>query len=264
MIGNTTDPSLLKIDDRAYNIAIAEGKVPGTSLARIIGFMDNAGTTENDIWSSGTTKIFPTTATGATIVSTDAADTLAGIGAQTGIIRGLDQNFDFVRAPFDFNGVAGTTTTQLFIRVHEVEVLTSGNANREIPNLGLIDIDVDGNLQAQIPINAGITNMSHFTVPRNMIGFLKQFRIRAETEDTTIRIKVARETGPFVNREPISISTETIEEEIDGFALLPPKSDIKATAQLPGGPSTRQVEVEYKMILKRYEDEELNRILKLP
>lgn len=266
MIGDTTNPALLRIQDRDYDIAISEGNVPGTSLVRRIGFMATAGTTENDIWSPSPaqTKVLPTTATGATITSTDAGDTLAGLGAQTGIVKGLDENFDFTTALFDFNGVAGVTTSQLFIRVHEVEVLTSGNADREVPNLGVIDIDVDGNLQAQLPINSGITNMSHFTIPRNMIGYFKQFRIRSETTDTTIRIKVARENGPFVNREPIAISTEMVSEDIDSFARLPPKADIKATAQLPGGPSTRQVEIEYKLRLKLYEDEELNRILALP
>ncbi len=246
---------------RDFFIDIQEGTVDGHSLKRIIGFMSNAGAAEADIWSPGTTKVLPAAAGVVSIVSDDANDTSAGTGARTGIVKGLDADFREITRPFIFNGLTPVVTSKEFLRIHEVEILTSDPTTRRIPNIGTITVTVGGDLQAQIEPLAGISNMSHFTIPEKTIAYVKQFRIRSETTDTIIKFKVAKEGGPFLNREPISISTELVDEDLSNFAFLPPKTDILATAQLTAGPSTRQVEAEYKLILVKYTDAEINSIL---
>ena len=76
---------------------------------------------------------FPVDARILSIASTNTNDTLAGTGAQTLIVRGLDANYNDVDEEINMNGQTEVDTIGLFLRVNDIFVV---NAGSNLFNLG--------------------------------------------------------------------------------------------------------------------------------
>lgn len=105
------------------------------------------------------------------IVSTHAGDTVAGAGARTLLIVGLDSNYDPIRESINLNGLSIVETTQEFLRINFCTVVEFGTF--DTGNLGDISITakVSGTNQRQIPVGNGFCQDSHYTVPKGWTGF---------------------------------------------------------------------------------------------
>jgi len=103
------------------------------------------------------------------IVSTDAADTSAGTGAQTIRITGLDANRDEVEEDFTMNGTTNVTSATTWLGINRAVVLTSGSGD---VNAGLIAITetTGATTQATIPIGESVTQQLIYFTPRNHQG----------------------------------------------------------------------------------------------
>ncbi len=155
-----------------YGLEVQKGNVDGTTWAggsaRSVA-ITNAGFI--DIWGS-TANIVPSTANETwEIVSTDAADTLAGTGAQKVLVEYLDENYVQQSKVADMNGVGAVTLNADMFRPQNAIVILSGAGKT---NAGDITIRVSSGGTTKRTIMAGFSLSQDVqrTVPAGKTGFL--------------------------------------------------------------------------------------------
>lgn len=128
---------------------------------------------EEDIWSYGGTRVYFNTAENFNIASSSINDISAGSGARTITIQGLDSDYNYQAENITLNGTTNVPTVNQYIEVWRARVLTSGgvnNANLCDGNINITGV-TSGNVIAQIPIGANITQQTHFTIPAGYTGY---------------------------------------------------------------------------------------------
>lgn len=139
----------------------------GIQVRRVAGLgnvvIATTGATAVDIWTGAGTYQFMSAATALEVFSTNAADAIAGTGARTVTVQGLDNNFNEVVQTVSLNGAAVALPTPLR-RINQALITGAGSG---LVNAGQINVrDVSGGtIRAIIPAGLGITQQSQFTVP---------------------------------------------------------------------------------------------------
>lgn len=137
------------------------GRVDGMSAVIKFGFTDDADTGEDtDLWDGASLPlnqslyIPPTAARIHQIVSDNAGDAAAGVGARTVVIQGL-QGWTTAETSetVTMNGLTNVPTVKSYVVINRMSVATHGATSM---NEGIITAtaDVDGTLSAQIRLNA--------------------------------------------------------------------------------------------------------------
>lgn len=160
--------------DTGFLHQVMAGKVEGHTYKKINGHSHSVGTVDQEISALGTTITtapfgnWPAAAAGVIIVSDDAADNATGIGARSIVIRGLDANWEEVTATVTPLGLTPTTVTaQTFIRINEIEAVTSGSHHS---NKGVITASISGTDIMEIYEDHTTSDAGRFTVPANSEG----------------------------------------------------------------------------------------------
>jgi hypothetical protein len=123
------------------------------------------------------------------VVSASANDTVAGTGARTLRIGGLDANYDPIEEVVNLNGTTAVETVNSFLRVFYAEVLSAGTG---ITNAGAINVVKTGtsagvtHLWVQIPIGLNASTSGLFTVPRGGRYKLKSVTLSARTQQVDV------------------------------------------------------------------------------
>lgn len=152
---------------------IAKGNVEGHSLVIKFGNATNVDAVETDIWDRANatddqdTWIAPTAPREHAIVSTSASDNgnPAGVGARTLMACGLvDWDTKEVCETITLQGTFSVTTTDSFVIIHRLEVLTKGATS---VNVGTITATAltDDTVTAQINVGQGQTQMAIRGIP---------------------------------------------------------------------------------------------------
>lgn len=124
----------------------------------------------SDIWEGTGQIVYPSAAGIASVVSTDANDTILGSGARLVQIVGLDANYDEVIEVVPLNGLSPVNTANEYLRLQDVTVISTGTTFAA--NTGAISVSIGGNDQLCIAAGGGVSRNSHYTVPNNFTFFL--------------------------------------------------------------------------------------------
>jgi hypothetical protein len=151
-------------------MAAALGFLPGWRKFRKFGMNPAVvSSSTQEMWPNGTARVLPTTSTVAAVVSSSVEDDIltagevAGTGAWTVTVEGLDDDGIEVSETVTMNGAAAVNTTQVFSRINRAYNTTAGTGK---VNAGNISISLDsGKLQAYIAANQGQTHQTNYTVP---------------------------------------------------------------------------------------------------
>jgi hypothetical protein len=157
-----------------YHDAVAQGIVADTLSVTMAGRNPDIDTAaEEDIWGNGGVWAPITAAQTLTIVSSSAADTLAGTGARVVQVTGLDASYNRVVQNYNMNGVTPVVTAHTWTFMESVIVVSSGTGQR---NAGTITITATTDTTAQGPILPGFstTSRSFFMVPAGYLGYIHQ------------------------------------------------------------------------------------------
>ena len=130
------------VSDVPFYLAVQQGQVSGYSSINKFGYNENVPTSWEVIAVSSTNFTYPSSAGTATVVSDDANDTSAGTGARTVRIQGLDGDYNFQEETITMNGTTGVTSSNTFLRLNRMEVMTAGSSGSME---GTITADVGGN-----------------------------------------------------------------------------------------------------------------------
>ena len=152
-----------------FNLAVAQGKVPGVTGISISGYRLSSGTGFLPAWEDGTYVYFPT-AQVVRVWSVSASDTNVSVR-----IDGLDANYvQQTETVVLTNGVTGVLTTKLFLRINSISLTRAPN------NVGMIHA---GNSDKSITLayigtvgnnSAGRSQMTVYTVPAGYTFYLTQ------------------------------------------------------------------------------------------
>lgn len=107
------------------------------------------------------------------LVSTDAADTLAGTGARKAEVVGLDDNFEDLSEIVDLTGLVPASTINSFRRLFKVQVCEAGTTETNLGTItaaGAISTDEHAHM---IP-GVSVTRLGTFTVPDGKTAIVLQ------------------------------------------------------------------------------------------
>lgn len=160
------DPAIRTID---FNLAVAQGKVPGVTGLSISGYKASAGNTFTPAWEDGTYVYF-TTAQVVRVWSDSASDTNVSVR-----IDGLDVNYvQQTETVVLNNGATGVLTVKEFLRINSISL------TRTPQNVGMIHA---GNSAKTVTLayigtltnnSAGRSQMTVYTVPAGYTFYLTQ------------------------------------------------------------------------------------------
>jgi len=166
-----------------FALEVGRGNVTGVSQINKFGRnveIDSA--TAADIWDGGKATsgvsliwVAPTAARTHQIVSSSASDASAGVGARTVQVYGLTSwTAVEVSETITMNGTTDVPTTNDYVIIHRIKVLTKGATN---VNVGTITAtaDTDSTITAQIEASAGQTQMAIYGIPSIQDFYMTSF-----------------------------------------------------------------------------------------
>jgi len=145
---------------------VGTGRVSGVVAQTTFGNNLSVGLSMEDVWFSGGTLYFLSSAETIDLVSDSSSDdgSPAGTGAQTISVFGLDGDYNPVQETVIMNGTTPVTTSAAFLRVNRMVVTAVGS--NEV-NVGTITATASSSAttQAEMGPAYGATSKSQITVP---------------------------------------------------------------------------------------------------
>jgi hypothetical protein len=164
---NTVDGDLSSVS-RDFFIAIGLGEIENHTPVYINGYNPTVGSSKETVMPSSVAGRYPFPASAVTldIVSNDADDTVAGTGAQTVTVTGLDTNYAEISETVDMDGTTPVTTIALFLRVNDFRVTTAGTTGSNEGNITLKSgATFLGQINFDSGLGEGISQTAVYTVP---------------------------------------------------------------------------------------------------
>lgn len=192
--------------------------------------------TPADIWSQGASYPFPAAAVATTIVSSDATDTLAGAGARTARVWGLDAAFNSVMEDVNLNGVTPVNLVNKYYRVNLVEIMSVGATGS---NAGAVSVKQAAVVIQAVEIGIGRSRTAVFTIPASpKIWRLKRLYAavtNAVAGAAIVNLMIRKNGGVWQIRSTIVIyGTANPNDQIELDIPLDPGDDVRLNATVTG------------------------------
>jgi len=213
------------VDDIPFYLAVQQGKVPGYSMVNKFGYNSSIGSGAFEtIWETGNNYPWQSSAVTVDAVSDDTNDDVAGTGARTLRIQGLDGSYNLAEETVDMDGTTTVTTTQTFLRVFRMSVETAGTSGN---NVGNISVTYTGgsDVAATITERNGQTLMAVYTIPAGKTGYVVAMNFgSSKDQEQTCKLKTRDNTvanSAFQTKEYLNIR--------GGFTYFPKRAITKIT-----------------------------------
>lgn len=165
----------------------------GETASLKFGFNNNIGTAGEEVIASfGGTFTPLVSATTLTLVSANTADTLAGNGARSLLIQGIDANrksqFEFI----NLNGATPVVTVNTWLGVNRIVVYSSGSSKANVGNI-TCTATTGGTTQAHIPPFSSITQQLIFHTQAGFDGLINRvsFNVLKTAAGTAPRVTIS-------------------------------------------------------------------------
>ena len=176
------------------------------------------------IWDVGGLYAYPSSAVAMTATSASGA-TDAGV---TGVIFGLDSNYNEVSEEFTLNGSGVYTTTQTFLRVYRAYITGS------TAPVGNINIANGGTTYARITAGENQTLMAVYTVPAGKTLYIEKGTATHGTDTAgafmTVRFAVRNYGSVFRTAFKFDLIGQDLQFDFEYPLVVSEKSDIEVRA----------------------------------
>jgi len=218
------------VNDIPFYLAVQQGKVPGYSMVNKFGYNSSIGSGAFEtIWETGNDYPWQSSAVTVDVVSDNANDDVAGTGARTLRIQGLDGSYNFAEETVDMDGTTTVTTTQTFLRVFRMSVETAGTSGN---NEGTITVTYTGgsDVAATITAGNGQTLMTLYTIPAGYTGYLLSMNI-SSGKDQEMQFKFIQRDNSVTNaafqtKQFLDVRGGQTTVIFNAINVIPQKSDI--------------------------------------
>jgi hypothetical protein len=233
-----------------FYLAVQQGKVPGYSMVNKFGYNPTIGSGSFEtIWETGNNYSWQSTAVTVDVVSDDVNDDVAGTGARTLRIQGLDGSYNFAEETVDMDGTTTVTTTQTFLRVFRMSVETAGSSGN---NEGTITVTYTGGSDVAATISAGNgqTLMALYTIPAGYTGYLLSMNI-SSGKDQEMNFKFIQRDNSVANaafqtKQFLDVRGGQTTVIFNAINVIPEKSDIYVSGK---GSSTSSASASFDLLL---------------
>lgn len=240
------------IPNSDFFIDVAQGKVTGHTIHRVIARNSDVDVTKEDIWFNGGTLVYLSAAEKMNIVSTSTSDTSAGTGARTVLLSGTDSSYNEITETITMNGTSNVLSVNNYLRVNLMEVVTAGSGG---VTAGAITATAQtaGTVQANMPIGENRTGKSHYTIPLGktayLVSFLPSMAAGKTGADVALEARPLNEVFRMVTRMAVQTSGTSAIDHVtkNGTAKFVAKTDIKVVGT--GQANDQDVFAEYILIL---------------
>jgi len=223
-------------DSSYWEVDVPAGLVPGYTAILKFGYNPYLKNSDyGDIWDGGDRYVWPTSAAVVEVSSTSTSDSSAGIGARTVRLYGLDASYNQIEETVTLNGTTPVNTTQSFIRLHRMAVLTAGSTGW---NIGNILSKQGSNLIAQISVDLlgsmdeGLNQslMCIYTVPAGKTFFMENWYYSLRSgKSTAVRLFVRPFGGVFQIKSFLDLDSSGV-RDFEYALVVQEKSDIIVSA----------------------------------
>ena len=217
-----------------FYLEVQQGKVPGYSMINKFGYNPSIGSISFEtIWETGNDYPWQTAQATLDVVSDDTDDDVAGTGARTLRIQGLDGSYNLAEETVDMDGTNTVTTTQEFLRVFRMSVETAGSSGN---NEGTITVTYTGgsDVAATISEGNGQTLMTIYTIPAGYTGYLLSMNISSgkdqEMDFKFIQRDNSVANAAFQTKQFLNVRGGQTTVIFNAINIIPQKSDIYVSA----------------------------------
>ena len=240
-----------------FHLQVARGQITFHEAFCQFGINTNVATSNETVWigSSGV-YAFPTVAAVMKISSSSNDDDAAGTGARTVLVDGLNANYERVTEVVSLDGQTQVDTTNSYIRVNKMIVLTAGSGGTSVGTIyagtGAAVSGVPPTVVNQMGILANETESSFYTVPVGYTAFINAWTMSSGNttadEWTRFTFRIRPFGGVFGIKAQYHIPASGIYECMAVYPLpVPEKSDIDVLAATSDG--TASVSSQFQIVL---------------
>jgi len=221
-------------------LAIAGGKVNGWTTLIQRGHntdLDSGG--EEDIWEAGGSLSYLSSEETMNVTSTSTSDDAGQTGALTVLVSGVDGSYDAVSEIVTMDGTSNALTTQAFLRINTLTVLTCGTAGHNVGNITATASSA-GTVQCEMDATESLSMNSQFTVPTGKKYYLIRVELNAAkvsgggTPEIEFRgLARTSATGPWYRLFDKKMDTGVQDEldiEVPVFSAFGAGTDVRLTA----------------------------------
>jgi hypothetical protein len=240
-----------------FDVQVARGQITMHRSFCQFGINTAASTSNETVWIGSNTYTFPAAASVLKISSSSASDTSNGTGARTVLVEGLNANYEPVSETVSLNGQTAVNTTNSYIRVNKMTVLTAGTGGTSVGNIYAGTGDVTSGVPAVVVNQTGIlaneTESGFYTVPAGYTAFINMWTMSSGNvtpdEWTRFTLRIRPFGGVFGIKAQYHIPGSGIYECVAAYPLpIPEKSDLEILAATSEGAASVSTQLQILLI----------------
>lgn len=207
-----------------FYLQVARGQIGYHKSIFKFGFNNDIDDQLETIWAQGGLYGYLTNPSTLYISSSSAADDVAGTGARTVTVNGLDTNYDEISVTVDMDGQNGVQLGDAsnWTRVFRVIVDTAGSGGE---NAGVLYVGTESSPTSGVPTNKyatvlvgdNQTTMALWTVPRGYTAYLLQTDVTVATTQSnkyaTVSLAARPPGGVFNLKDRFVKSQSSVHQE---------------------------------------------------
>ena len=235
-----------------FLVNVSAGRIDGLSMVRKFGHNLAVGTSLEDLWSEGGAYAYLSVATVLKISSADANDTLAGTGARTVQIYGLDSAHLEIDETIILNGQTEVNSVNTYLRIYRMVIRTagSGGANASIvyAGTGTVTAGVPAVVYSSIDAGLNQTLGAMYTVPANKTAYLLELQTSSggqKAVDVYLLVRPINEV--FQVKDSFHYFQDSVPSNYKAYLKIEAKSDITIQAMVAS--TTSPVGSYYSLLL---------------
>ena len=221
-----------------FGLQVPRNQIQGHEGVIVFGYNPDVDTTEESIWPHDGEVPHPTVASVLKISSGSNDDDVAGTGARTVFIEGLDGNYNVVSETVELDGQTAVNTTNSYLYVNQFYVLTVGSGGE---NAGIVYAGT-GTVTSGVPaviydlIAAGYNNRTtaHYCVPAGYSAYMTSGIITAgQASGSTSVTAYLKQHGPdgIVRIGAVTtLNNGSVQYDFDPPYRIPEKNCVGASA----------------------------------
>jgi hypothetical protein len=241
-----------------FELQVSRGQIQGHSAFCQFGINTAVGTSNETVWIGSNTYTFPAAASVLTVSSSSANDASpSGTGAQTVQIQGLNAAYEAVTETVALNGQTAVNTTNSYLRVNRMVVLTAGSGGTSVGNIyagtGTVTAGVPAVVVNQTGILANETESGFYTVPAGHTAFINMWTMSSGNttadEWTRFTLRIRPFGGVFGIKAQYHIPASGIYECVAAYPLvIPEKADLEILAATSDGSASASTQLQIVLI----------------
>jgi hypothetical protein len=221
------------------------------------GINATVGTSNETVWIGSNTYTFPAAASVLKVSSSSASDAAAGTGARTVQIQGLNAAYEAVVETVILNGQTEVNTTNSYLRVNKMTVLTAGSGGTSVGNIyagtGTVTAGVPAVVVNQTGILSNESESAFYTVPAGFTAYITRWTMSSgngtANTHTRFTLRVRPQGGVFGTKALYNLPGSGIYECEAAFPLpIPEKADLDVLAATSVDSATASTQLQIMLI----------------